>query len=271
MLTIYSLLFGAIQGLAEFLPVSSSGHLVILHHFFDLQLGDSLSFDVALHWGTLAALLIFFWSDIVKLLKAWFGSFRGNSRKSNFEAKLAWMILVATIPAVIVGFLAEDLLAQYFGSPQSVAIWLIAVGGLFFVLEKVSLKNRSLENISWGGAIAVGLAQALALIPGVSRSGITIITGLGQNLKRADAARFSFLLSIPAVFGAGLKKFYDLSKVGLPSGEALLFAVGLVSAALVGYFCLKYFLKYLENHSLAIFGWYRIILGVLVLLLVYYA
>lgn len=269
MLIIYSLVFGVIQGLTEFLPVSSSGHLVILHQFFNLSFGDSMSFDVALHWGTLLALLIFFSPDIIKLLKSFFSSFTNWDLRNNFDQRLSWMILAATIPVIIVGFLAEDLIDQYTRSVPSIAVLLIVFGLFFFLFEKISLKNRNIENISWSGALFIGLAQVLALVPGVSRSGVTIIAGLGQNLKRSDAARFSFLLSIPAVFGAGLKKIYDLRETGLPSGEGLLFIVGLASAALVGYICLKYFLKYLENHSLNIFGWYRIILGVLALILIY--
>lgn len=270
MLVIYSIIFGVVQGLTEFLPVSSSGHLVILHYWVDLNLTDSLSFDVALHVGTLLALFLFFWSEVIKLLKGFFVSLTNWDLSNNPEQRLAWMILVASLPVFIIGYLTEDLITEIFRSVSTVGILLIAFGLLFFFYEKLGLKNNNISDLSWGQAIKIGVAQVFALIPGVSRSGITIIAGLGENLKREEAAKFSFLLAIPAVFGAGVKKIYDLSQVGLAQGESLIFAVGLLSSLIVGYFSIKFFLRYLKNNSLNIFGWYRILVGIIVLFFYYY-
>jgi len=270
MLIFYSIIFGLVQGLTEFLPVSSSGHLAILHYFLDLGLSDSLSFDVALHWGTFFALFIFFLPDIYRLTKAFFSSLKKWDLKNNFEERLVWMIIVASIPVLLVGYLFGDWLESFFRPLPSVAALLIFVGLLFFYYEKVSSKTDNINQLTFGKVLIIGLAQVLALVPGVSRSGITIIAGLEQNLKREEAARFSFLLSLPAVFGAAVKKIFDISKVGLPANEVILFVVGLATSFIVGYFALRFFLKYLENHSLNIFGWYRIILGLAVLVLFYF-
>jgi len=261
MLYFYSVIFGIIQGLTEFLPISSSGHLAILHQLLDLKLSDSLAFDVALHLGTFLALLIYFWPEVMKLIGGFFRSLYKWQLKEDFNERLVWLILVASVPVFVVGVLGGDALESGFHSLLSLAAVYIFFGLLFFFYEKVSLKNKDLTTLSWSQAIKIGIAQILALIPGVSRSGITIIAGLGENLKREEAARFSFLLSLPAVAGAAVKKGYDLHKVGLQSGEATLLIIGLVVSAIIGYLCIKYFLIYLKNHSLNIFGWYRIILG----------
>ncbi|MFA5076082.1 MAG: undecaprenyl-diphosphate phosphatase [Patescibacteria group bacterium] len=266
MFIFYSLVFGVIQGLTEFLPVSSSGHLLILHEFFNFQLSDSLAFDVALHLGTFVALLIFFWPEVVKYLKAFFNSLGYWDLKANIDQRLAWMILVGSLPAIFIGYLLTIFDDGLLRSVTSAAIVLIAFGILFFIYEIIGQKNKDLSQLSWAGALRIGLAQILALIPGVSRSGVTIIAGLGENLKRTEAARFSFLLSLPVIFAAGVKKSFDLIQQGINPSEIGLFVVGFVVSGVVGYFCLKYFLQYLANHSLNVFGIYRIILGAAVLI-----
>jgi len=261
----YAIIFGAVQGITEFLPISSSGHLAVLHDFFHFELADDLSFDVALHWGTLLALVIFFWRDIWILTKGFFRWLTNFDLKNNFEARLSWLIVFGTIPAGVVGYFFGDWLEATFRSTSSIAFMLIVVGLLFFLLEKYSRREREMGELNWLDAVVIGIAQSVALIPGVSRSGITIIAGLGRKLKRETAARFSFIMSIPAVLGAGIKKFHDLSGAGVAIDWGV-WIVGVLTAAVVGYFCLKYFLKFLSKHSLQVFGWYRIILGLAILI-----
>ncbi|MFA5358459.1 MAG: undecaprenyl-diphosphate phosphatase [Patescibacteria group bacterium] len=266
---IYSILFGLVQGLTEFLPVSSSGHLVILHHFLNLPLADSLAFDVALHLGTLLALLLFFYRDVTRLIKAFFASLVKWDLLHNPDQRLAWMLLVSSIPVFFVGYIISSSAQNYFHSLRNVAIMLIVFGVFFFIYEKIGKKEHTIEQLSWRSTVRIGLLQVLSLIPGVSRSGITIIAGLGEGLKRSEATRFSFLLSLPAVFGAGVKKIYDLSSVGVPADEKSVFVIGFAISAVSGFFCIKYFLRYVQNHGLNFFGWYRVVLGVLLLFWIY--
>lgn len=266
---LYSIILGIIQGLTEFLPVSSSGHLVILHQIFDLNGIDDLAFDAALHLGTLVAIIIFFFNDIIRYIKAFLNSIVKWDLKNNLDQRLSWYILISMIPAGIVGFFWEDIIKNFFRSALLVAIVLIIVSFFFILAEWYSKRSQGFQSLTWLKALIIGLAQALALIPGVSRSGITIITGLSYHLKREAAARFSFLMSIPIVFAAGMKKVYDLSQQGLVFDQLILYIIGFLSAAIIGYFCIKYFLQFVKKYSLNIFAYYRIILGVIILLLIY--
>jgi len=262
---IHSIIFGIVQGLTEFLPISSSGHLVILHNFLGFNLIDNLAFDVSLHLGTLMALLIFFWQDMKRFSLAFFRSFKNWNLKEDINQRLAWFIVFGCIPAFIVGFLMEEKI-MIFRTVASVAIMLIGAGILLLIFEKLSKKINDLSKLDWLDVLIIGLAQSFAIFPGVSRSGITIIAGLGQKLKREEAARFSFLLSIPVIAGAGIKKIYDLIVEGIVLDEVFLYVLGFFSALAAGYFCIKYFLKFLQSHSLNIFAFYRIVLGVVIIL-----
>lgn len=264
---LYSIIAGIIQGLTEFLPVSSSGHLVLFHDFFGFDFADNLSFDVVLHLGTLAALLVFFWSDVLKYLSAFFQSFFNWDLKNSPSQRLAWYILAGTIPAVVAGYFFEREIELIFRHSALVAAMLIAFGLVLYLADVYFSKIRTIDQLNWPGSFLIGVAQALALIPGVSRSGITIIAGLSQKLKREEAARFSFLLSIPVVFGAGAKKVFDLfSESAISSSQVFVLALGFLSSAVVGYLCIKYFMRFLQNHSLKVFAVYRIILGIIILL-----
>ncbi len=259
-----SIVAGAIQGITEFLPISSSGHLALFHDIFHFNLPDNLFFDVTLHWGTLAALLLFFYKDIEKIIRGFFSSLANWNLKNNYNQRLAWLMIIGTIPAAILGYCFEDLISNNLRSPKLVAFMLIAVGLLFWLAEKYAAKKKEIQDVNKFEAFLIGCAQAVALIPGVSRSGITIISGLGLKLKREEAARFSFLLSLPIVFAAGVKKFLEI-----PSWQDLNFiimALGFLSAAVFGYLAIKYLLRYLENHSLNVFAWYRLIIGCLMLI-----
>jgi len=269
MIYLYTILLGIIQGLTEFLPVSSSGHLVLLHEIFDLSQINELTFDVILHTGTLVALLIFFYKDIINYFRAFLNSLLKWNVKNDFQQKMAWFLFISMIPAGIIGYFLENIIENTFRSALSVAIVLIIVSFLFFLVEKYSKKIKDFTSLNWLKVIILGLAQAIALIPGVSRSGITIITGMTFNLKRELAAKFSFLMSIPIIFIASLKKIYDLLQIGLATEQLLIYFIGFFISAITGYFCIKYFLLFLKKYSLNYFAVYRIIIGIIILLLIY--
>lgn len=270
---IVSIIFGIVQGLTEFIPVSSSGHLLLLHALLPNALPlDDVSFDVALHVGTLLALLGFFWNEVWLYLGAWFQSMgkmmRGTKPAAlTFDEQLSWYLIIAIIPAGLVGFFFESLISIVLRSPYIVVVMLVVIGIVFFYVEKWA-KGRALHTIEQTTAkqaLAIGLAQVLALVPGTSRSGITIIAGMFTGFKRADAARFSFLMSMPIVAAAGLKKGIDLASMGVTSHEFVILLAGALSAAIVGYIAIATLLKYLSHRSLAVFGWYRIILALVML------
>lgn len=242
---IHSIILGIVQGIAEFLPISSSAHLIFIPWILNWP-EHSLAFDVALHIGTLFALLIFFW-------KEWWGI---------IKSPLLWLLILGCIPGAIAGFLGEKYFEETFRGPVTIAIFMILLALLLWMAEVYSSKKRNLESANWRDATVIGLAQALALMPGVSRAGITMTTGLFMGLNRETAAKFSFLLSAPIIFGAGLYKGFGLLKHGLPMDERLPFLVGMLSAAIVGFFAIKFLLSYLQKNTFYMFIWYRIIVGV---------
>ncbi len=250
---------GVVQGLTEFLPVSSSGHLVLLSKFFG-ENENALLFDVALHAGTLAALVIYFWKDILRLAKAFF--------VQSALTKPARLIAVATIPAIIAGTLLQGFAEDTFRSAVLVAVNMMLMGGMMLWAERLATQQTSkLEKVTTKQALVMGFGQALAVIPGVSRSGSTITAGLFVGLDRVTATRFSFLLGIPIISGALLKVLLDggLESIGTQAG---VFLIGIFAAFLSGLFAIKFMLSYLSKHSLAVFAYYRIALGIVVLLVV---
>jgi len=259
---LYAFLYGVVQAITEFLPISSSGHLLLLHEVLPVSFSNELAFDVALHVGTLCALVAVFYRDIAKYSIALVRSFSKWELKTDPDQRVAWWIVVGTIPAAVIGAFAGDSIETFFRSPFLVAWLLIGVGALFFPIEKLSAKTKSLEGMSRFDAVLIGCAQVLAFIPGVSRSGITMLTAFGRGMTREAAARFSFLLSIPIVFLAGAKNGYDVVQSGITGTEALTMAIGLIGAAVAGIVVIKYFLKFVRNHTLIPFAWYRIALGV---------
>jgi len=262
----YSILAGIIQGLTEFLPISSSGHLVLFHDFLNFNLPDDLAFDVVLHLGTLAALILFFYPEIIKYLSAWVQSFFKWDLKNNNNQRLAWYLFLATLPAALVGYFLEGQIETIFRSSLFVALALILFGIILYLADKYLVFSKTIEQLNLKNSLIIGFFQVLALVPGVSRSGITIIAGLSQKLKRDEAARFGFILAMPIVFAAGLKKVLDLFGDNLIAGsDFVILALGFLSSAVTGYFCIKYFLEFLESHSLKAFAYYRIILGIIVL------
>ncbi|NUM25189.1 MAG: undecaprenyl-diphosphatase UppP [Candidatus Buchananbacteria bacterium] len=268
----YSILAGIIQGLTEFLPVSSSGHLVLFHDFLGFDLPDNVAFDVVLHLGTLVALVLFFFKDILKYLKAFIQSLYQWNLKNNKDQLLAWYLLLGTIPAAVMGYFFESEIETGLRNSLFVAVSLIVVGLLLWFADSFFAKTKQIQEMTLTNSLIIGFAQTLALIPGVSRSGITIIAGLSQRLKRTDAARFSFLLSIPIVFAAGIKKTIDLANdAAFASSDYLILLAGFLSSAIIGYLCIKYFLQFLQEHTLKVFVFYRIALGTIILLIILFS
>jgi undecaprenyl-diphosphatase len=260
-----AIILGIVQGLTEFLPISSSGHLILVpwlfHWEYLLENPDfNKTFDVALHFGTFVALVIYFWRDIGVLLAAWVRTF-STRRLDEPEGRLAWLIILTMIPAAIVGVALEDVIINVLGAPWLIAVMLIVFGAVMWVVDRWSRKVGEVEDLRWRGALAIGLSQALALSPGVSRSGITMVTGLLVGLKREAAARFSFLMGIPIFGGAALYSGIGVAQEGLPPGMAAPFIVGMVSAALSGFAAIWFLLAYLRRHDFIPFAIYRFVVG----------
>ena len=256
--TIQAAVLGVVQGLTEFLPVSSTAHLIIARALFGFD-GDKfgLAFDVACHIGTLVAVLVYFRTEIVRMIAA-IPDLASPAR--NDDARLIWLLVIGTIPAVVAGALFKHVIEDRLRTVFVCAVALGIGGLLLFVADRAGSKTRTERSLSYADALWIGCAQAVALIPGVSRSGATITVALLLGMIRAEAARFIFLLSIPAILGAAVSEAPKLLKGGVQGGGAL-FAIGIVSSAIVGYAAVKYFIQYLGRHSLDAFAWYRIALA----------
>jgi len=267
-----AIILGIVQGLTEFLPISSAGHLLIVPWLFNWHfLLDNpelnKTFDVALHLGTFFSLLAYFWRDIGRLLAAWVRTI-AHRRLDSAEGKLAWLIIVSTIPAAIVGVAFEDVIVTRLGQPWMIAVLMIVFGLVMWVVDRTARLDRDIDALTWSDSLIIGVAQALALAPGVSRSGITMVTGLLLRLNREAAARYSFLMSIPVIGGAAAYKGLQVAQDGLPPGTAAPFAVGIASAALSGFAAIWFLLAYLKRHSFDLFVIYRIAVGIGMLILI---
>ena len=293
---IQSIILGIVQGVTEFLPISSSGHLVLIPNIFGWE-DQGLAFDVALHWGTLVAVVVYFRKDWMKifresyllksikyqvssnqsknppnplfqrgnkkippLIRGGWGGF-SISNIQHLKSDPLFIIIIATIPGVIAGLLLSSYAETVFRNPLIIAGTLSVGALLLFYSDKIGAKKTDLKNLSLQMGIIIGLFQALAIVPGVSRSGITITVALLLGMKRTDAARFSFLLSTPIILGAGIKEFPGL----LNSGLNINILIGVLVSAVAGYLAIKYMLKYLENKSYNIFVGYRLALAIAIL------
>ena len=263
MSTLQAIVYGIVQGITEFLPISSSGHLVLLPWATGWP-DPGMSFDVSLHLGTLLALVWFFRTEWIALTRSAFRVIRGHRTTPN--ERMVLYIVVATIPAGVVGFLAEDLVETYLRSPLVVAATLIILALVLIVAERIGRREKSIESLSWTDVIVVGLAQALSIVPGVSRSGVTITAAMFCGMKRDAAARFSFFLATPTIGGAVGKQTFDLTTGGADGGELAMLGVGILTAAFIGYLAIKFMLQYLATHTTYLFVYYRIMLGIVVLL-----
>jgi undecaprenyl-diphosphatase len=275
-----AIILGIVQGLTEFIPISSSAHLVIIPWLFqwtDPAL-ESLTFDVALHLGTLLALLVFFAADWVKLIRAGIASVVERKIGNDLNRRLAWLLVIGCIPGGIAGVLVESKITEWFHAPNApiqlaamvaMGIIIALLGALLFLAERFARHERKMDELLFKDAIAIGLAQAFAVFPGVSRSGSTITAGLALGLERETAARFSFLLSAPIIAGAGLKSLWEIYKGiqagAIASADLILFPAGFVAAAISGYLCIKFLLRFLQKNSTNIFVYYRWALAALVI------
>jgi undecaprenyl-diphosphatase len=256
----HAAILGALQGFAEVLPISSSAHLILVPWLFKWP-ESGLTFDVALHLGTFLALAIYFWRDIIELAVSFLDVV--TSRRLNTPARrLPVLIIAATVPAAVAGKLFEHQVEAIFrSSPLLIAIFLIAFGLVLGAVDHLGRKRLVLDDIKPANAITIGLMQCLALIPGVSRSGITITAALMLGFTRESAARFSFLMSLPIVAGAALLKTVHLFKHGIPAGEGLPMLVGIAFSAVTGYISVAFLLRYVQKKSLSPFVWYRVMAG----------
>jgi undecaprenyl-diphosphatase len=267
-----ALVLGVVQGLTELLPISSSGHLILVPWLFQweyLEQNDEFNqtFDVALHVGTLVAVVAYFRRDIVRLIVAWAGSVR-RRRIETADERIAWFVAVATVPAAIIGAVFEEVIADNLGEPWQIAIFLAVFGIVLWIADRTPPRRR-MSDLGIGTAAAVGVAQSLALMPGVSRSGITISAARFLGLDRDSAARFSFYLLIPIVFGASLWEGLTNVVFGdLPPGSTGPFVIGMIAAAVSGLVAIWGLLGYVRNHDYTVFVVYRLIVAAFVLLLI---
>ena len=258
-----AILLGILQGATEFLPVSSSGHLVIVPHLLGWP-DPGLALDTILHLGTLVAILIYFWSDLWRLARAALTSLR-TWQLDDPNARLAWAIVVATVPGAILGVLLQDVFEQLFGMPKAAAGFLLVTAALLMLSEYLAKRELPITAMSWWHALWIGLAQALAIVPGLSRSGSTIAAGLFLGYRREDATRFSFLLSVPIVLGGGLYQVYKLLNAGMSVVQFQIFGAGFLAAGITGYLAIAGLLVLVRRRSLWPFALYCATFGVLVL------
>jgi undecaprenyl-diphosphatase len=259
MTLVYAVLLGVIQGLTEFLPVSSSAHLILARAIFGWDSEQfGIAFDVACHVGTLIAILVYFWPEILAMIRAIprVGTLLGA--QPDPAAWMAFLIVIGTIPAVIVGLLLGQVIEERLRRPEVAAAMLAVVALAFFAVERYGAKRRTRASLGVVDVVLIGCAQAAALVPGVSRSGSTIATAMALGLRRDESARFVFLLGIPAILAAAVREGWPFVKHGLPAGEGPLIVAGIVSSAAVGYLAVRFFIRYVAGHSLAAFAWYRL-------------
>jgi undecaprenyl-diphosphatase len=267
-LSMQALVLGIVQGLTEFLPISSSGHLIAVPYLLDWNdpFIDSLAFSVMLHMGTLVALLAYFWRDWVRLIPAGLAAIRDRSLADDPDRRLAWLLVVTAIPGAIVGVLLNDFIEQHVRLAGSVAVLLVIGAVILYVADRTRPRLRAMTDLSFAAALGIGLAQAVALFPGISRSGISISAARFLGLDRENAARFSFLMATPIIAGAGL--FEARKMIGADSGLAGhtgLIAIGFAAALVSGLVAIAAMLRFLRTNSLTIFVVYRIVLAAVVL------
>jgi undecaprenyl-diphosphatase len=267
-----ALVYGIVQGLAEFLPISSSAHLTLLPWILNWQ-DPGLAFDVALHWGTLVAVLAVFWRDWLEVIQAGLASVKERSLAGDPKRHLFWALAIATVPGAVIGKLLQHKAEDSFRSPLVIACTLGVMGIVLFIADKVGAKTKDMKDMTFGQALAIGLAQACALLPGVSRSGATITLGLFFGYTRESIARFSFMMSAPIIFGAGLVKLPALLHALRGQGdEAALvtpagLAVAMIASAVVGTLVIRWLLEFLRARGYLVFAIYRVVAALAVIAL----
>jgi undecaprenyl-diphosphatase len=268
MTILQAIILGIIQGLTEFLPVSSSAHLVLVPYLLNWQIDPQINFafDVLVQLGTLLAVIVYFRKDLIQVIAGFVRALLVRQPFATAEARLGWLLILATIPAGLAGLLVKDLVEAAFNSPQISAAFLFVTAALLISSDRFGQHSRGLDKINTLDAVAMGLLQALSIFPGVSRSGATISAGLFRHLDRRAAARFSFLMSIPIMLAAGLLAALDLIKIPGFASMLPVIAAGFIAAAVVGYLAIQWFLGFLQKHSLTAFAIYCAAAGALVLI-----
>lgn len=271
MTIIQAIVLGIVQGLTEFIPVSSTAHLILVQRLIGWHFGADVdfAFNVLIQLGTTVALIIYFWKDLWHIARAVVVGLVQRRPLQTEEARLGWLIVLATLPAVVIGFLFKSFFEALHEQAIVVALVLICASALLFLGEWIGQRSRPLTSVTWLDALVIGLAQALALVPGVSRSGATITGGLARNLERTAAARLSFLMSVPVLMGASVLTLRDLAKI--PNFTAYLtpILVGFVVAGIIGFASIHWLLGFLAKRPLYAFGWYRIIAGLFFLAVIF--
>ncbi|HEX7484981.1 MAG TPA: undecaprenyl-diphosphatase UppP [Vicinamibacterales bacterium] len=261
-LSIQALVMGIVQGLTEFLPISSSGHLVLVPWLFGWKdpFIDSVAFTVILHMGTLLALLVYFWRDWLTLIPAGLAAIRDRSFKADPNRKMAFLLVIATIPAVLVGPIFESKFEELVREPARIAVMLCVGAAILWLADRWGARQREMDSLTFRESLGIGIAQVLALVPGISRSGISISAGLFMGLNREAAARFSFLMATPVIGGAGVwqaRKF--LTHEAGPSPEANVIVIGFVAAAISGILAVHFMLEFLRRRPVTVFVVYRVV------------
>jgi undecaprenyl-diphosphatase len=268
---IQAIILGIVQGLTEFLPISSSAHLVIVPYLLNWSLDPTQAFvfDVLVQLGTLTAVLVYFWKDLVSIVTSMISGLKEHSFDEKPEGKLGWMIILATIPAGLAGLLLKSNVEAAFNSPSLTSLMLLVTAGLLVTGEILSKKTRPAEAMTPLDALIVGLFQALSVFPGISRSGATITGGLLRHFKREDAARVSFLMTIPIMLAAGLLAMVDLFAIPALASFLPIVVVGFIVAAIVGYFAIRWFMGFLRQKNLYPFAIYCAMLALITLIITY--
>jgi len=258
-----SFILGIIQGLTEFLPISSSGHLVIIPNLLGWNIADKFIFDVLVQVATLIAVISYFWKDLLAIGKAMIKGLLDRSLLANPDSRLGWMLLLSSVPAGLIGIILKELVEDAFRSLIATGIALLITSILLVVAENVGKRKYDLRDVSWFTALWIGFFQVMAIFPGISRSGATISGGMTKDLKRPAAARFSFLMSIPIMLAAGLLEVFELIKRPDVLDLLPVYIPGFISAAVVGYIAIRWLIKYLQRHSLYIFVIYCALMGII--------
>jgi undecaprenyl-diphosphatase len=266
-----AIVLGITQGVTEFAPVSSSGHLIIVPWLFDWPIltdpNLNKTFDVALHLGTLVGALVYFRHDVARYAAAWFRSISAR-RIGTTDERLAWALVVGTIPAVIVGATLESLIEDQLGQPWLIAVMLVVFGVVLYAVDRIASSRRHLDDLGVRDGLVLGVAQALALQPGVSRSGVTMTAARALTFDRETAARFSFLLSVPVIAGAVLYKGLHLAADGIPPGMGGPFVAGIAASAVSGFLVIAFLLRYLRVHDFALFLWIRVAVAAVIFVVI---
>lgn len=262
-----AIILGIVQGLTEFLPISSSGHLVLLPAVLGWT-SPPLVFDTTVHLATLIAVLAVFWRDVLKILTGWVRGLINRQPLETTESRLGWWIILGTIPGILTGLFLEEQIEFLFTSHTAAGIFLLVTALILILAELLGRRQKGLSEITWRDSLLIGIGQACAIAPGLSRSGTTIFAGMLTGLNRETAARFSFILSIPIITGAGLVQFFNLIDEGNLLAEAPVLLAGFATAAISGYIAIRLFLNYLRKRPLYPFAVYCVVVGILTLILI---